>query len=263
MILSGDYRQTTYCHLLLGLLNCDSVELVASSFAYIIVQAFTAMEGLWLELCNDIERGVLNQKRVSCPNIRKSLSNLVSPNPGLAQKLRTECEKLQMVGWEGLVPALWPNAKYLCSIMTGSMLHYQKKLRHYAGNVPLVGADYGSSEAWIGVSVDPLNPVEKVTFTVVPSFAYFEFIPLTRKQYGKGEGGEMDFRVSDDYVEEEPVNLSGVEVGREYEVVLTTFTGKVSLSFCSSVFLPSRASSCCSGLGGEREREREQSISSP
>ncbi|PQM39111.1 jasmonic acid-amido synthetase JAR1 [Prunus yedoensis var. nudiflora] len=98
------------------------------------------------------------------------------------------------------------------------MQPYLKKLRRFAGDVPLVSAEYGSTESWIGVNVDPCLPPEDVTFTVVPTFSYFEFIPLHRHK--------QDCNLAiDDFIEDKPVPLSQVKVGQQYEIVLTTFTG--------------------------------------
>lgn len=99
------------------------------------------------------------------------------------------------------------------------MQPYLKKLRRYAGDLPLVSADYGSTESWIGVNVDPSLPPEKVTFAVIPTFSYFEFIPIYRRKQGSTSP-------IDDFIEDKPVPLSQVKLGQEYELVLTTFTGK-------------------------------------
>nr|GEY65657.1 jasmonic acid-amido synthetase JAR1-like [Tanacetum cinerariifolium] len=71
---------------------------------------------------------------------------------------------------------------------------------------------YGSSEGWIGANVNPNLPPEMTTFTVLPNIGYFEFLPLK----------DIDFD-SQDRVE--PVGLTDVEIGEEYEVVLTNFAG--------------------------------------
>lgn len=136
----------------------------------------------------------------------------------MASQIEAICEELEGSDWFGLVPRLWPNAKYVYAIMTGSMQHYLKKLRHYAGDLPLVSGDYGSTESWIGVNLDPSFPPEKVHFAVVPTFSYFEFIPLYQQS--------QDFdSVNDDFAEGEPIPLSQVKIGQQYEIVLTTFTG--------------------------------------
>lgn len=218
VISSGDYKQSTYCHLLLGLFYSSEVEFITSAFAYSIVQAFRAFEEHWKEICNDITEGTLSS-RIDLPKIRKAVLEIISPNPCLASKVQGCCEELQNLNWSGLIPKLWPNAKYVYSIMTGSMQPYFKKLRHYAGDLPLVSADYGSTESWIGVNVDPSLPAENVTFAVIPTFSYFEFLPLYRQKPGC-------ISAIDDLLEGEPVPLSQVKVGQEYEVIVTTFTGK-------------------------------------
>ncbi|KAK4846070.1 hypothetical protein QYF36_012702 [Acer negundo] len=218
VISGGDYKQSTYCHLLLGLYFSDKVEFITSTFAYSIVQAFTELEEIWKDICQDIKLGNLSS-RITLPRMRQAVLEIISPNPHLASQIEVTCKKLESnLDWFGLVPKLWPNAKYVYSIMTGSMQPYLKRLRHYAGDLPLVSADYGSTESWIGANLDPCLPPEDVTFAVVPTFSYFEFIPIHRRK--------EDFSpVTDDFIEEEPVPLSQVKLGQEYEIVLTTFTG--------------------------------------
>ncbi|KAF6163188.1 hypothetical protein GIB67_025052 [Kingdonia uniflora] len=218
VITSGDYKQSTYCHLLLGLYLSPQVEFITSTFAYSIVQAFTTFEEEWKDICEDIRKGTLNSTRVTIPMMRKSVLEIITPNPSLASLIEDKCNDLEVLNWASLIPKLWPNAKYVYSISTGSMQAYLKKLRHYAGHLDIVCADYGSTESWIGVNVDPSYPPEKVTFAVVPTFSYFEFIPLYRQR--------QDCSLSsDDFIEDEPVPLSRVKIGQEYEVVVTTFTG--------------------------------------
>ncbi|MBA0602329.1 indole-3-acetic acid-amido synthetase GH3.10 [Gossypium raimondii] len=217
VIFGGDYKQSTYCHLLLGLLFWDEVELIASTFAYSIVQAFASFEEQWEEICSDIKDGTLSS-RITLPRMRKAVLDIISPNPCLASQIEAICRDSKASNWYGIVPRLWPNAKYVYSIMTGSMQPYLKKLRHYAVSLPLVSADYGSTEGWIGVNLDPCLPPEDATFAVIPTFSYFEFIPLYKKK--------QDLTSSTvGYIEDEPVPLSQVKLGQEYELVLTTFTG--------------------------------------
>uniref|UniRef100_M4D9C6 Uncharacterized protein n=1 Tax=Brassica campestris TaxID=3711 RepID=M4D9C6_BRACM len=219
VISGGDFVQCTYCHLLLGLHFSSQVDFVASGFAYTIVQAFSFLEENWREICADIKEGNLSS-RITLPNMRTAVLALIGPNPSLASRIEEICMELESnLGWFGLIPKLWPTAKYVSSIMTGSMLSYLKKLRHYAGGLPLVSGNYVSSESLIGVNVDPKLPPEDVSFAVVPTFSYFEFIPLHRQQ------NQQDMTSDGDFVEEKPVPLSQVKLGQEYEVVLTTFTG--------------------------------------
>lgn len=226
VISSGDYTQSTYCHLLLGLIFSQEVEFITSTFAYSILHAFISFEDSWKEICIDITQGSLSDK-ITISSVRESVLKTLSPNPSLGAQIKAKCEELEELNWAGMIKKLWPNAKYLYSIMTGSMELYTKKLKHYAGDLPLVSADYGSTESWIGVNVDPSSPLERVSFTVVPTFSYFEFIPLRRRQAEVTINGDLgsSSHPNEDFIEDEPVPLSKVKVGQEYEVVLTTFTG--------------------------------------
>ncbi|KAL1821680.1 hypothetical protein ACET3Z_016549 [Daucus carota] len=223
VISSGDYKQSTYCHLLLGLFYSNQVEFIASTFSYSIVQAFTSLEEHWRDLCSDIKHGSLNSRIVTIPKTRKAVLDIISPNPRLASRIEAICEELEQEGWYGLITKLWPNAKYVYSIMTGSMQAYHKKLQHFAKDLPLVSADYGSTESWIGVNIDPSAPPENVTFAVIPTFSYYEFIPLHR--YNRECSCNTSATDDNGYKEGEPVPLSRVKAGQQYEIVLTTFTG--------------------------------------
>ncbi|KAJ0693204.1 putative GH3 family protein [Helianthus annuus] len=222
VIFSGDYKQSTYCHFLLGLFHSPQVEFITSTFAYCIVQALRLFEDYWRDLCDDLFNGTLSPK-ITLPGIRRSVLDVIKPDKCLATWVSSQCEELKESDWYGLIPKLWPNAKYVYSIMTGSMQPYLEKLKHYAGDrLPLVSAEYGATESWIGVNMDPCSPPENVRFTVVPTFSYFEFIPL-HLQYHKACVGSTSG--GDDYLEADPVPLSKVKIGQQYEIVLTTFTG--------------------------------------
>ncbi|CAA7402411.1 unnamed protein product [Spirodela intermedia] len=210
VIFGRSFEQSLYCHLLCGLLSYQEVQFVSSSFAHCIVQAFRTFELIWEELCANIRDGVLSSK-ITDPSMKAAVSKLLTPNPRLADEIYTKCKGLS--NWFGLIPALWPNAKYVYGVMTGSMEPYLKKLRHYAGDLPLLSADYGSSEGMIGVNINPELPPEEVRFAVIPDIGYFEFIPIATKS------GEKPA------VEAEPIGLEEIELGKEYEVIITNFAG--------------------------------------
>lgn len=204
VIFGPEFHQSLYCHLLCGLIFSDEVQSVSSPFAHSIVLAFRTFELFWEELCTDIRDGVLSS-RIAVPSIRAAMSKLLNPNPELADSVYRKCSRLS--NWYGLIPALFPNVKYIYGVMTGSMEPYLKKLRHYAGDLPLLSADYGSSEGWIAANVNPKVPTELTTYVVLPNIGYFEFIPVR------------------DSIEFNPVGLTEVKLGEEYEVVVTNFAG--------------------------------------
>ncbi|KAL6850117.1 hypothetical protein ACP4OV_020744 [Aristida adscensionis] len=211
VIFGPDFAQSIYCHLLCGLLAADEVRTVSATFAHSVVLAFQTFERVWEELCADIRAGAPSPARVTTPAVRQAVAALLAaPNPALADEVARRCAGLS--NWYGVIPALFPNARYVHGIMTGSMEHYVKKLRHYAGGLPLVAAEYGASEGWVGANVEPEAPPESATFAVLPNIAYFEFIPLKTSDCGA-------------CTEAEPVGLTEVTVGEQYELVMTTFAG--------------------------------------
>ncbi|KAL3622215.1 Jasmonoyl--L-amino acid synthetase jar4 [Castilleja foliolosa] len=212
VIFGPDFHQSLYCHLLCGLIFRDEVQVVFSTFAHSIVHAFRTFELVWEELVHDIRTGSLST-RVTVPSIRTAIAKILTgPNPELADLIYNKSAGLS--NWYGLIKELFPNTKYIYGIMTGSMEPYLIKLRHYAGGLPLLSADYGSSEGWVGANVNPKLPPESVTFAVLPNIGYFEFIPLKED----GINGEV-------FVEPEPVGLTEVKVDEEYEIIVTNYAG--------------------------------------
>ncbi|XP_028081717.1 jasmonoyl--L-amino acid synthetase JAR4-like [Camellia sinensis] len=216
VIFGPDFQQSLYCHLLSRLIYWNEVQVVSSTFAHSIVYAFRTFEQVWEELYTDIREGVLTSQ-ITVLSIRTAMSKLLKPNPKLADKIHKKCSGLS--NWYGLIPELFPNTKYIYGIMTGSMEHYLKKLRHYAGELPLLSADYGSFEGWIGANVNPKLPPKLATFIVLPDIGYFEFI--TNVEVPKQDEIESSFLS----IEPKTVGLTEVKVGEEYEIILTTFAG--------------------------------------
>ncbi|KAG9457780.1 hypothetical protein H6P81_002288 [Aristolochia fimbriata] len=219
VVTAHDYQQALYCHFLCGLLYCDRVQYLLASFCHQLVQAFRTFESVWEELCSDLRVGVLSQ-RVSDPSVRASVSKLLKPNPELADVIYQKCKVLQSKNWSGLIPELWPQAKFVKSILTGSMESYVGQLRHYAGELALVSWVYAASECVIGLSARPRSSIESMTYAIGPGNGYFEFIPLTKRQFVEG-----DELLDELYTESKPVRLNEVKVGEIYEVVITNFAG--------------------------------------
>ena len=217
VVLGPNVRESMYCHLLCGLIRAEEVRVISSIFAYGITEAFRLLEEVWEELCIDIQTGTLSKSRVTDASVREAMETLLWPNPQLSQKVRAECEK----GWSGIIKRLWPNVKYIFTILTGSMEPYVPYLKNYAGEIPLVSGDYGSSECMTGINLDPRSSYDQISFTLLPNTAYFEFLPI------KHNGGD-----------ESPVDITGVQIGEEYELIVTTIAGKLlQIFYATFLFL--------------------------
>eukprot|EP01018_Ginkgo_biloba_P021687 Gb_31648 [translate_table: standard] len=166
---------TPYSQLLCGLLHANEV------FPPALLRAMRFLKEHWKEMC----RGTLDEEVLRWdPFVREAFTRLLHPNPELAEIVERECSKQS---WKGIIRRLWPNTKYIDTLMTGAMAQYIPTLDYYSDCLPLVSnADclplvsnaYGSSECYISINLQPFYEPSQVSYTVLPHFAYFEFLPV-------------------------------------------------------------------------------------
>ncbi|GLT87017.1 hypothetical protein SLE2022_051210 [Rubroshorea leprosula] len=218
-ILCADSYQSMYSQLLCGLIQNQEVLRVGAVFASGFIRAIRFLEKHWEVLCNDIRTGILDSK-ISDESVRESVAKILKPNPELACYIELECRK---GSWKGIIPRLWPNTKYIDVIVTGTMSQYIPTLDYYSNGLPLVCTMYGSSECYFGLNLDPLCKPNEVAYTLLPTMAYFEFLPVNRKAEFADSGCEpLSMTGKQD---QELVDLVDVKLGEEYELVVTTYAG--------------------------------------
>ncbi|KAJ0052064.1 hypothetical protein Pint_01005 [Pistacia integerrima] len=217
-ILCIDSNQSMYCQLLAGLVHRHQVMRLGAVFASAFLRAISFLERKWIQLSNDIRSGHLDLM-ITDPGCRSSMMSILStPNPSLADEIEEICSRSS---WKGILCQLWPKAKYIEAVVTGSMAQYIPSLEYYSeGKLPLVCTMYASSECYFGVNLKPLSHPDDVAFTLLPNMGYFEFIPL-------GENGTlfMDIDEEKEVPMDKLVDLVDVRVGCYYELVITTFAG--------------------------------------
>ncbi|OMP04981.1 GH3 auxin-responsive promoter [Corchorus olitorius] len=208
VIMGSNVEHQMYCHILCGLRNSDSVDSIHAPYALGLIKAFRVLESKWEQLCGDIENGFPSLDINDVPMRDSVIEVLGGPQPELSSRIRLICEEKD---WGGILQKLWPNVRYIRCVTTGSMKQYYSKLKYYAGEVPLLGGDYFSSECCVAINLDIKQPPNMTRFVMLPTAAYFEFLPFdsTKNQV----------------VSEETVDIRGVEVGKMYEVVVTTYRG--------------------------------------
>ncbi|KAL6955222.1 hypothetical protein U1Q18_046347 [Sarracenia purpurea var. burkii] len=208
VILGSDILQQMYCHLLCGLRHSNLVDGIRAPYAAGLVRAISLLESKWEHLCHDLEYGCPSLE-ISDALIRNSVIKvLCGPQPELAMRFLSICKEKD---WEGILSKLWPNARYIKCVTTGSMEQYYSKIKYHAGELPVLGGDYFASECCVGINLDISQPPELTRFTMLPTAAYFEFLPYDiNKMSDRGE---------------DTVDLSAVEAGKMYELVVTTYRG--------------------------------------
>ncbi|KDP21524.1 hypothetical protein JCGZ_21995 [Jatropha curcas] len=208
VLLGTDIENQMYCHLLCALRNSDLIDGIRAPYAIGIVKAFSLLESKWKQLCDDLENGFLSTQ-VTNPAMRESVSNILDgPQPDLSKRFRSIFEEKN---WNGIVSKLWCNVRYVKCVITGSMKQYYPKLKYYAGEIMILGGDYFASECPVGINLDIRQPPEATRFVMLPTAAYFEFLPFDMNEQS--------------VVSEKAMTFSDVDVGKTYEVVVTTYRG--------------------------------------
>ncbi|CAN6873413.1 hypothetical protein Bca4012_046303 [Brassica carinata] len=207
-----DTTQSMYCQLLCGLIQRGNVSRLGAPFASSFLKVINFLGDHWSELCSNIRTGRVSPWIKDAQCLSGISTFLSAPNPELASIIEQECSKKS---WEAIVRRLWPNAKCIEAVVTGSMSQYIPMLEFYGGGLPVISLFYGSSECLFGLNINPLSKPCDVSYTTVPSMAYFEFLEVKKDQ----EAGH------DPLVNPVVVDLVDVKVGHDYEPVVTTFSG--------------------------------------
>ena len=172
VLLCCDNKQSTYCHFLCSLVQREEVVSIFVPFACSLIDAIKFLEIHWKELCNNIRSGRVNEW-ITDLGCRDSVSKVLGvPNAELADKIERECGQ---TSWEGIITRLWPNIKFIQSVVTGQMSQCIPILEFYSSKLPLVSLNYSASETLFGVNVNPLCKPQDVSYTCVPNTSYFEF----------------------------------------------------------------------------------------
>ncbi|KAJ7981364.1 putative Indole-3-acetic acid-amido synthetase GH3.3 [Quillaja saponaria] len=220
-ILCTDSYQSMYSQLLCGLCQNEEVLRVGAVFASGFIRSIKFLEKNWVLLCNDIRTGTLDPK-ITDLSVREAVMRILKPtNPRLADFIAAECVK---ESWKGIITRLWPNTKYIDVIVTGTMSQYVPVLDYYSNGLPLVCTMYASSECYFGLNLNPLCKPSDVSYTLLPTMAYFEFLPFNRK-FGCINSISDLAEIISEKTNQELVDLVDVKMGQEYELVVTTYAG--------------------------------------
>ncbi|MED6173811.1 hypothetical protein PIB30_063156 [Stylosanthes scabra] len=218
-VLCPDSYQSMYSQLLCGLCQNKEVLRVGAVFASGLIRAIRFLEKHWTLLCNDIRTGAINAE-ITDVSVRESVMKILKPDPKLADFIQVECGKKS---WQGIITRLWPNTKYVDVIVTGTMSQYIPTLDYYSNGLPLVCTMYASSECYFGVNLNPLCKPSEVSYTLIPTMCYYEFLPVNRAN--ENDALPSSNRSLNDKEQQDLVELVDVKLGQEYELVVTTYAG--------------------------------------
>lgn len=127
-----DTTQSMFCQLLCGLLQRENVSRLGAPFASSFLKVIKFLEDHWSELCSNIRTGRVSDWITDANCVSGIGKFLEAPNPELASLIEQKCSK---TSWEAIVRRLWPNAKCIEAVVTGSMAQYIPMMEFYCGGL--------------------------------------------------------------------------------------------------------------------------------
>ncbi|KAL4234068.1 hypothetical protein ACF0H5_005722 [Mactra antiquata] len=185
-------------------LNEDDLVYFSATVSTVALATFRILEKKWASICDDIETGKLSESLNISDEERKRLNALLKPRPERANFLRKEFSK----GLSNIVKRCWPSCPLILSVKTG-VFESAANIIHsrYLGDLSSVSLLHVGTETLYGINIHPLR--ETVSYIPIISLNFIEFLP------------------EDEMEQENPQTLLAhqVEVGKTYEVVVTTYEG--------------------------------------
>ncbi len=190
-----------YLKLRFGLPN-KKVSYLGTVFITTLESMLFYLEENWEMLCDDIEKGIINDSIKMPEELRQKYNKKLKPNLKRAEELRNEFKK----GFDSspIVPRIWPKVEWMYGMGTGALSFYAKRLRRYIGeDIPMHYIGYTATEAFMAVPIE-LNSYE---YVLLPQNGFYEFRPIEQENY------------------DNLLTIKDLEPGKEYEIILTNMSG--------------------------------------
>jgi auxin responsive GH3 gene family len=188
-----------YLHFLFALRD-ERLWSIVGLYPSFLLNGFRELVSHAPEFLRDLADGTLSERVAVTEERRGALRRLLGRHPARARALTLVLERGPFTA-----RAIWPRLTAVLTANSGAWRFYTEQLRPYLGGVPILSPAYAASEGIVGVGL----PREQPGYAVSPRGAYVEFLPAEEVERPGAR----------------PRNLREVEIGRVYEVVLTTYTG--------------------------------------
>lgn len=195
-----DYK---YLHALFAMLDKD-ITCISSSFFSFVVDQFRYIRKNWEIILDDMEKGTINPEIKMSKTVRDSVSRKFTANPERAAELRKVFEN----GGQDtkFIKKIWPKMTMIFGIGTGSFLRYVEIVKNefIDDSIAIIRTGLNASE---GALTCPYA-LDTEDTVLIPESMYYEFLPI---------------ECEDDF--SEVVGIGEVEVGKKYELIITTYGG--------------------------------------
>lgn len=190
-----------------------------STFIPYMLEIMRYIEDNWERLAKDIEDGELREDVPIPQNEHAELKKYFKASPERAAQVR---EAFANQSVEGFARRVWPNLKCIVTAAGGEYESYVEKVRYYIGDTPICYHGYVASE---GTFSSPYK-LDCPDSLLLVGGSFFEFMPE----------GETD--------PAKTITLNEVEVGKCYEVVVTTASGFYRYNMRDKVLITGHINDC-------------------
>lgn len=167
-------------------------------YLYTLVDFFTVMESDWDLLLSAIETGKISDEFQLSPDVIQELEDNLEPRPSRAAYLRSLTKNDP--SFEGIVPRIWPKLALIVGAFSSHFMVHRRTCQFYTTRAPFyIESGYTCSEATVGFAIGLLSNHHVLNIT----HNYMEFLPIA------GSAST-------------PIQACELQVGREYEPILTT-----------------------------------------
>jgi len=192
---NGDYM---YCMYRFALEDED-VSFTFSVFFSVFLSQIVYLKKNWKLMVDDIEKGIISECVPLRAEDRAELTKLIRPNPKRAKYLRAQFEQ----GFdETIFKRIWPNLVVMSAIGNASFRGASTACKKLSDGIPFDYNIYGASEGLVAACYE----LENDQMQLLTDSCFYEFLP---------ENGDT----------REVYTLDQLEVGKRYEIILTTQSG--------------------------------------
>ncbi|GAU92307.1 hypothetical protein RvY_04403 [Ramazzottius varieornatus] len=198
----ADLTVGTYVQLMFALKYRD-LGAMDGTFASNVYFVFKRMEEEWPSLVQDIRMGKFNKNLDIPQDIRQKLEDQMEPDPMRADELEEEFEK----GMDDIAHRIWPELKFVLCITTGPFaIYYQYLRKKYIRGPEIIiySMVFAATEGFFGFNFWPHSSVPR--YGLLPHINFYEFVPVELINEA----------------EPQTVLMDQVQLGKEYELVVTT-----------------------------------------
>lgn len=200
LLFPEEVANLTYVRLFFALSDPDMDQILAPN-TWTVWEAFYDLERLWRNLCEDIARGKLSSFNEISDEFKANLESRIVPNPARAAELAAIFSQ----GFDTPVaPRIWKKLSRIIAFGTGTFAIYTQNIKRYTGDIELMNGPYLSAQAILGSEMEKTG-----LYRLAFKNAFVEFEPVSEED-GKRRPAVL---------------APDVEVGKDYAILITTYSG--------------------------------------